>query len=133
MCSRAALPPLVISENSTGCPAASRSPPVCCVNPSLVSAFIAALSSYRSGFNDALNQNLFAGDTGPAEGCARPPYTTRAISSRLIARLTAWRNAADWNHFRFHAGSDPPGDSLNHMDSESIDGPRECAEPGFAF
>ena len=37
------------------------------------------------------------------------------------------------NHFRFHSGSDGAGDSLNHMDSESSEGPSERAAPGIAF
>ena len=41
--------------------------------------------SKPAGFSLALNQNLFAGETGPTAGCACPRNTTRARSSRLIA------------------------------------------------
>src|SRR6266536_3626494 len=97
MRSRYLFPELVMMENTTGFPSLSFNAPFSSRKPSTWRAFNAASGEYAVGFSLALNQNWFAGDTGPTAACACPRNTTRARSWRLIAAEIARRKLAERN------------------------------------
>src|ERR1051326_9337090 len=116
MRSRALLPELVMIENTPAFPSRSFSSPFSIRKPSACSAFSAASGEYAAGFNLALNQNLLAGEIGPAAGCACPRNTTRARSARLMASEIARRKEADRNQFFLYWGSGALATSLNRSE-----------------
>src|SRR5579863_143649 len=130
MRSRYLLPALVIIENTTGLPEESLSTPFSRRNPWLCRSFIAFSGEYASGFKLALNQNLFAGEIGPAAGCACPRKTMRLRSWRLMAEEIARRKAVERNQFFLYCGSGERDTWLNHICSLSREGPASWTSCG---
>src|SRR5882672_2650461 len=128
--SRDLLPALVTMENSTALPSLSRKVSFCNVNPPACSRWSAAWVEYDSALRWLLNQNLFAGETGPTPGWACPLNTTRLRSARLIASETARRKLVERNQFRLYAGMGAFATWLNHMNSESSEAPASCTTDG---
>src|SRR5215469_6906917 len=126
MRSRYLLPEFVMMEKTTSFPSMSLRVPFSRWKPSFCSTCSAASGEHVSGFSFELNQNLFAGETGPTAGCACPRKTTRAKSPRLIVCEIALRNAAERNHFFLYAGIGAFATWLNHICSLSREGPASC-------
>src|SRR5690242_18362458 len=99
ICSRDLFPALVMSVNSTRFPVESSNALFSRRNPALASRRRAPAESYLGIGSEELNQNWFAGETGPNAGWAWPPKTIRDKSARLMAMEMALRNSVVRNQF----------------------------------
>src|SRR5712692_6084731 len=123
ICSRDLFPALVMTVNSTPLSEESRKVPLSSRNPACARRRSAPAESYLGTRSEELNQNWFAGETGPKAGCAWPPKTIRHKSARLMAMEIALRNSVARNQLFLYSGNEAEGTWLNHMNSESRPGP----------
>src|SRR6476661_2259266 len=123
ICSRDLFPALVITVNSTRFPEESCKAPPSSRNPTCARRRSAPEASYAGTGSEELNQNWFAGETGPTAGWACPPKTMRHKSARLMAMEMALRNSVVRNQFFLYSDNGAEGTWLNHICSESRPGP----------
>src|ERR1700720_1194016 len=109
ICSRDLLPALVMTVNSTRFAEESSKIPPSSRNPACASNRSAPAESYLGIGSEELNQNWFAGETGPKAGCAWPPKTIRHKSARLMAMEIALRNSVAPNQFFLYSGNGAEG------------------------
>ena len=124
------LPALVTMENSTALPALSNSAPFCRWKPSALQALQRGVGAIRLGLEFAVEPELIGG-RNRADGGLGVTVEDHAAEIVAIDGLEKSR-AGNWlerNQARLYSGMGAFATWLNHMKSESSDGPASCASP----